>query len=223
MSNIEPVGAGAATTAQLNLFRERMNALANGFSKRQRRTLTVAAALVAGLVLTIYNWARPRDLSHYESFEHYHSTFYKSVEALSVTPFAPRAIDRGLTGVLVALVRHSESDGVGAAWNPEAGAQIVPATASPDILAIRDAMAARGEAVTGDPSVRQAIVDAVDLRLASWGARQTRAASRGAKLTFRGRGGDTEALLRTPAPGKWGRRRGRSLRPAARRSPVRLP
>jgi hypothetical protein len=37
-----------------------------------------------GLVLTVYNWARPRDLSHYERFEHYHSTFYQHVEPLSV-------------------------------------------------------------------------------------------------------------------------------------------
>ena len=53
----------------------------------------------------MFNWARPRDLSHYETFEHYHATFYRQVEALSVTPFADRALDRGLTGVLVALVR----------------------------------------------------------------------------------------------------------------------
>jgi hypothetical protein len=58
-----------------------------------------------GLVCTVYNWARPRDISHYETFEHYHKTFYKHVEALSVTPFAPRALDRGLSGVLVSLLR----------------------------------------------------------------------------------------------------------------------
>ncbi len=58
-----------------------------------------------GIVFAVYNWARPRDLSHYEGFEHYHATFYKQVEALSVTPFAPRALDRGLSGVFVALVR----------------------------------------------------------------------------------------------------------------------
>ncbi|MFD9959214.1 DISARM system helicase DrmA [Amycolatopsis sp. NPDC058986] len=61
-----------------------------------------------GLVFTVYNWARPRDLSHYESFEHFHATVYRHVEALSVTPFAERAVDRGLTGVLVALVRELE-------------------------------------------------------------------------------------------------------------------
>src|SRR5256885_10932957 len=58
-----------------------------------------------GLVCTVYNWARPRGLSHYERFEHYHETFYKHVEALSVTPFSARALDRGLSGVMIALMR----------------------------------------------------------------------------------------------------------------------
>jgi hypothetical protein len=58
-----------------------------------------------GLVFTVYNWTRPRDLSHYETFEHYHATFYKHVEALSVTPFALGALSRGLTALLVSCVR----------------------------------------------------------------------------------------------------------------------
>lgn len=58
-----------------------------------------------GLVCTVFNWARPRDLSHYERFVHYHATFYQHVEALSVTPFASGALDRGLAGVVVALIR----------------------------------------------------------------------------------------------------------------------
>ena len=33
-----------------------------------------------GLVCTVLTWSRPRDLSHYETFEHYHATFYKHVE-----------------------------------------------------------------------------------------------------------------------------------------------
>jgi hypothetical protein len=63
-----------------------------------------------GLVCTVYNWARPRDMSHYETFEHYHATFYRHVEPLSVTPFAPGAIERGLTALLVALVRLRGSE-----------------------------------------------------------------------------------------------------------------
>jgi hypothetical protein len=58
-----------------------------------------------GVVFTVYNWTRPRDLSHYERFEHYHATFYNHVEALSVTPFASGALSRGLTALLVSCVR----------------------------------------------------------------------------------------------------------------------
>ena len=63
-----------------------------------------------GLVCTVYNWARPRDLSHYVRFEHYHATFYKQVEALSVTPFSSRALDRGLSAVLVSALRLVDED-----------------------------------------------------------------------------------------------------------------
>jgi superfamily II DNA/RNA helicase len=61
-----------------------------------------------GLVVTLLNVHKPRDRSHYERFETYHETFYRAVEATSVTPFAPRAIDRGLAAVLVSLARHGE-------------------------------------------------------------------------------------------------------------------
>lgn len=59
----------------------------------------------AGLVVTVYNWTRPRDRSHYERFKAYHSAFYRHVEATSVTPFAARARDRALHAVLVTLAR----------------------------------------------------------------------------------------------------------------------
>jgi ATP-dependent helicase YprA (DUF1998 family) len=48
-----------------------------------------------GLVVTILNIHRPRDRSHYERFAAFHDSFYRSVEATSVTPFSPRALDRG--------------------------------------------------------------------------------------------------------------------------------
>jgi len=59
-----------------------------------------------GLVVTVMNLNRPRDRSHYERFQAFHESFYRSVEATSVTPFSPRALDRGLAGTLVALARH---------------------------------------------------------------------------------------------------------------------
>ncbi len=57
-----------------------------------------------GLVCTVYNWTRPRDISHYERFDYHHATFYQHVEALSVT-LCPGASDRGLRGAFVSLVR----------------------------------------------------------------------------------------------------------------------
>ncbi|MDY6797819.1 MAG: helicase-related protein [Pseudomonadota bacterium] len=59
----------------------------------------------AGMVVTIYNWTRPRDRSHYERFVGYHQGFYRYVEATSVTPFSSRARDRALHAVLVSMGR----------------------------------------------------------------------------------------------------------------------
>jgi Helicase conserved C-terminal domain len=59
-----------------------------------------------GLVVTIYNVHKPRDRSHYERFAAYHESFYRSVEATSVTPFSPRALDKGLAATLVGLIRQ---------------------------------------------------------------------------------------------------------------------
>jgi len=58
-----------------------------------------------GLVVTLLNIHRPRDRSHYERFCAWHDSFYRSVEATSVTPFSPRAIDRGIAAATVALAR----------------------------------------------------------------------------------------------------------------------
>jgi len=58
-----------------------------------------------GLVVTLLNIHKPRDRSHYERFEAYHESFYRAVEATSVTPFSPRAIDRGIAAVIVSLAR----------------------------------------------------------------------------------------------------------------------
>ena len=58
-----------------------------------------------GLVVTLFNSGRSRDRSHYEGFKSYHSALYRQVESTSVTPFSPRARDRGLHAVLIALAR----------------------------------------------------------------------------------------------------------------------
>ncbi|MEI6234148.1 MAG: helicase-related protein [Planctomycetota bacterium] len=58
-----------------------------------------------GMVVTLFNAARSRDRSHYESFVDYHSALYRQVESTSVTPFSARSRDRGLHAVLIALAR----------------------------------------------------------------------------------------------------------------------
>lgn len=62
-----------------------------------------------GLVVTLYNFGRPRDVSHFEHFLPYHGALYRNVEATSVTPWAPRARDKALHAVLAAAIRHLAS------------------------------------------------------------------------------------------------------------------
>jgi hypothetical protein len=59
-----------------------------------------------GLVVTCHNLNKPRDRSFYEHFRDYHATFYRHVEATSVTPFSSPALERGLAGCLMAMIRH---------------------------------------------------------------------------------------------------------------------
>lgn len=73
-----------------------------------------------GLVIVLYNASRSRDRSHYESFSAYHAGIYRQVESTSVTPFAPRARDRGLHAVVVALARHLHP-----VFAPNAGASAI--------------------------------------------------------------------------------------------------
>lgn len=63
-----------------------------------------------GLVVVLYNGARSRDRSHYESFNSYHGALYRQVESTSVTPFSSRARDRGLHAILIAICRLTIPD-----------------------------------------------------------------------------------------------------------------
>jgi hypothetical protein len=60
-----------------------------------------------GLVVVCLNVMRPRDRSHFERFVAYHESFYREVEATSVTPFSGQALDRGLVGTLLSMIRHA--------------------------------------------------------------------------------------------------------------------
>jgi hypothetical protein len=61
-----------------------------------------------GLVLALLNVHKARDRLHYEGFRQFHASFYRTVEATSVTPWAARAIDRALAPAVVSLARHLE-------------------------------------------------------------------------------------------------------------------
>jgi hypothetical protein len=58
-----------------------------------------------GLVVPIFNSAKPRDRSHYERFRSYHAAVYRWVEPTSVTPFAAPVRARALHALIVTLVR----------------------------------------------------------------------------------------------------------------------
>ena len=92
-----------------------------------------------GLVVTLVNIHKPRDRSHYERFESYHATFYRSVEATSVTPFSPRAIDRGVAAVAVGLTRQ------GCASMTPSRSAIAIAQNRPSLGFVGDSIAQRGE------------------------------------------------------------------------------
>lgn len=63
-----------------------------------------------GLVFSIYNCSKPRDRSHFEHFQEYHSKIYSKVEPTSVTPFSAPARERGLHAILVGLIRFYSTD-----------------------------------------------------------------------------------------------------------------
>jgi hypothetical protein len=94
-----------------------------------------------GRGVTLYNWTRPRDLAHYEDFGHYHATFYRQVEALSVTPYTRRSLDRTTAGMLVAAVRN-----VVDTFSRNRDAGTVPLD-GPVVTRVFDRMLARAEAV----------------------------------------------------------------------------
>ncbi|HEX6290939.1 MAG TPA: DISARM system helicase DrmA [Herpetosiphonaceae bacterium] len=150
-----------------------------------------------GLVCTVYNWTRPRDLSHYERFEHYHATFYQHVEALSVTPFAARAIDRGLSALLVAYVRL-----LGMEFNANNRAGRIERS-HPYITTAMTAIARRAALVTTRQTTAALIEQALKQRVDAWEQEAQRSAG-GRTLGYRSqRDGLTVGLLHRPEEGPW--------------------
>ncbi|MBF2759128.1 MAG: helicase [Ectothiorhodospiraceae bacterium AqS1] len=152
-----------------------------------------------GLVCTVLTWARPRDLSHYETFEHYHATFYKHVEAQSVTPFSPRAMDRGLTGAMLSVLRL-ESDPL----NPNSGArEFNPIDMDKEIIHAVDILVDRAWSVSEHAAVKEFASAELKERIDYWA---TEACKGGRILAYEKKGTDkdkTVPLLRRPGRSAW--------------------
>src|SRR6266851_5650162 len=156
-----------------------------------------------GLVCTVFNWARPRDLSHYESFEHYHATFYKHVEPLSVTPFSPGALQRGLAGLLVSLVRLRSME-----FNTNEAASRIQ-TSDPYVQDAIAAICRRAELVGDGTAVADFCRAQLQAKVDLWQA-EAQNTTGGRTLTFsESRGGNgpkrgtTISLLHHPGLEKW--------------------
>lgn len=110
-----------------------------------------------GLVVPVLNLHKPRDRMHFEQFGQFHRTFYRSVEATSVTPWAARALDRALAAVVVAAARH-----VDPALTPETA--VTAFKGNPAVRdAVRDAIVARAPAhmIAGGHAALVAAIDAI--------------------------------------------------------------
>lgn len=148
-----------------------------------------------GLVCTVLTWARPRDLSHYETFEHYHATFYKHVEAQSVTPFSPRAMDRGLTGTMLSLIRLDND-----AFNPNEGAGKLECSDQAEIAETIDVLVRRAWGVTDLSSAKNLTTQELKERADEW----AKEASRGGRiLAYTKQGPQTVALIKSPGIQVW--------------------
>lgn len=112
-----------------------------------------------GLVFVLYNASRSRDLSHYESFTSYHRALYRQVEATGATPFAARALDRGLHGLLITLARHRISGASG-----EKSVNVPPTTG--DIERIVEIILRRVRSV--EPEAEPRVRDALEALIEEW-------------------------------------------------------
>jgi len=147
-----------------------------------------------GLVLTVYHWSRPRDLAHYESFAYGHATFGMRVEGLTTTPFSDRALDRGLSAVLVAALRHASTNAL-----PNVAAHTIPLP-GPATAAFLDAVGRRAELVLHDTTAAGSVREAVQYRLDRW--RQRRNTLPAGRLGYE-EAADVTGLLRDPEEGAW--------------------
>ncbi len=148
-----------------------------------------------GLVVTILNVHRARDRSHYERFAAYHESFYRNVEATSVTPFSPRALDRGLAGTLVALARQGQP----ALTAPKGATEILKERAKLDWVAqaLANRAAAQAENNEAAETIRQRVLDRAKDLLDEWEKIAKEYSGVGTSLQYQQEEGAARPLLYT--------------------------
>lgn len=150
-----------------------------------------------GLVCTVLTWSRPRDFSHYETFEHYHATFYKHVEAQSVTPFASRALDRGLTGAMVSMIRLNAEN-----FNPNLGASELKDSGNQIAQTIKDYIVNRAWNVDGNSTTKNLTDDMLAARIDCW-VKEAKIPGRQLGYEKVNKQGDVVNLLKKPGATMW--------------------
>jgi hypothetical protein len=160
-------------------------------------TSRVGRGATLGLVFALYNWTRPRDMSHFERFYDFHGTFYREVEPLSVTPFAPGAVHRALTASLVSVVRHGSSP----TWQPNPAARDV----SPNSTDFANAAASieQRAASVADREQAENVRIALSERRSMWANEIAGAKQSGTPLAYTDRTNLEQALLHDYDGGDW--------------------
>jgi hypothetical protein len=155
-----------------------------------------------GLVVALGNWARPRDLAHFEQFKHYHETFYAQVEALSVTPYSPTSLARGIDGLLVSAARVLQA-AVTEGLSPEREAWRIRDQRTA-VEAIAEKLKKRIAAAALDEAATKRANDLLVNRLDRWAERAKRAADMHKTLVYErtGEGGKYLPLIISPENAK---------------------
>ncbi|MHB9757452.1 helicase-related protein [Streptomyces sp. BYX5S] len=141
---------------------------------------------VPGLVVTFFNATRPRDRSHYETFDVYHRSLYRHVEPTSVTPWSVPARRRALHAALVILVRHR----MGLSAEDQAG-QILDRM--PEAEALTEEVVAR--AAAADPTAAEPVRKELAGLLADWEEAARAARKDGRALYYRSQGKGQSNLI----------------------------
>ncbi|MGN7136912.1 helicase-related protein [Streptomyces pseudogriseolus] len=151
-------------------------------------TSRVGRHTVPGLVVTFFNATRPRDRSHYETFDVYHRALYRHVEPTSVTPWSVPSRRRALHAVLVVLVRHR----LGLAAENQAGEVLDRMT---EVEALIRELAGRAEAA--EPGVGEVVHKELTGLLADWEDLAGQARKEGRELYYRSQGKGQSNLIKS--------------------------